>query len=84
MQALAAAAGVPDPQQITPQSTRHAFNTVGKARCATPEQRRRALAHASAGTAALYGHTGDRLATDPARLVAASVFAVPGTSAGAP
>lgn len=65
---LAAAAGVPDPQQITPHSTRHAFNTIAKARGATLEQRQHALAHASADTTALYDHTDDSLASDPARL----------------
>ena len=77
---LAAAAGVPDPQQITPHSTRHAFNTLAKARGASLEQRQHALAHASADTTALYDHTNDSLASDPAHLVAAATFTPPASS----
>ena len=72
---LAAAAGIPDPHRITPHSTRHAFNTIAKTRGATLEQRQHALAHTSPDTTALYDHTHDCLATDPAHLVATATFA---------
>lgn len=77
VETLAAAAGVPDPHQISPHSTRHAFNTIAKARGASLEQRQHALAHTSADTTALYDHTDDSLASDPAHLVAAATFAPP-------
>lgn len=75
IETLAAAAGVPDAHQVTPHSTRHAFNTIAKARGATLEQRQHALAHTSADTTQLYDHTDDSLAGDPAHLVAAATFA---------
>jgi integrase/recombinase XerD len=70
--------GVLDPHRITPHSTRHAFNTIAKARGATLEQRQHALAHASADTTQLYDHTNDSLAGDPAHLVATATFAPAG------
>ncbi|MFF5100536.1 MULTISPECIES: tyrosine-type recombinase/integrase [Actinosynnema] len=67
---LATAAGIPEPHRVTPHSTRHAFNTIAKARGTTLEQRQHTLAHASPDTTALYDHTDDLLAADPAHLVA--------------
>lgn len=72
---LAAAAGIPDPHEITPHSCRHAFTTIARGRGADLEQRQRALGHKSPTTTQLYDHTAASLATDPAHLVAAATFA---------
>ncbi|MDA3627685.1 tyrosine-type recombinase/integrase [Saccharopolyspora sp. WRP15-2] len=70
VQTLAAQAGVPMPQRITPHSMRHAFNTIARERGAALEDRRDALGHSSAAITQLYDHVALSLTRDPAHLVA--------------
>jgi site-specific recombinase XerD len=70
VQTLAAEAGVPMPQRITPHSMRHAFNTIARERGAALEDRRDALGHSSAAITQLYDHVALSLTRDPAHLVA--------------
>ncbi|WP_010692878.1 tyrosine-type recombinase/integrase [Saccharopolyspora spinosa] len=72
VQALAAQAGVPMPQRITPHSMRHAFNTIARERGAALEDRRDALGHSSAAITQLYDHVALSLTRDPAHLVASA------------
>ncbi|GAA4833318.1 tyrosine-type recombinase/integrase [Saccharopolyspora rosea] len=72
VQAVAAAAGVPMPERITPHSMRHAFNTIARERGAALEDRRDALGHSSAAITQLYDHVALSLSRDPAHLVAAA------------
>lgn len=69
---MAASAGVPTPQRITPHSMRHAFNTIARQRGAALEDRRDALGHSSAAVTQLYDHVALSLTRDPAHLVAAA------------
>lgn len=72
---LAVAAGIPDPEKVTPHSCRHAFNTIAKEHGSDLEKRQRALRHASPATTQLYDHVAEDLAADPAHAVAAAMFA---------
>lgn len=77
VQTLAAEAGVPMPQRITPHSMRHAFNTIARERGAALEDRRDALGHSSAAITQLYDHVALSLTRDPAHLVAAATRETP-------
>ncbi|MEV0704701.1 tyrosine-type recombinase/integrase [Saccharopolyspora sp. NPDC050389] len=70
VQTMAAEAGVPMPQRITPHSMRHTFNTIARERGAALEDRRDALGHSSAAVTQLYDHVAVSLTRDPAHLVA--------------
>lgn len=69
---VAAEAGVPEPDRITPHSLRHAFNTIAREAGAALEDRRDALGHSSAAITQLYDHVALSLVRDPAHLVAAA------------
>jgi integrase/recombinase XerD len=71
-QRLAAKAGVPLPEKITPHAMRHTFNTVAKEKNVPLEDRQEALGHSSADVTALYDHADRSLSRDPAHLVAAA------------
>lgn len=71
---LAREAGIPDADEITPHSCRHAFKRIGEERGADLESLRAALGHASLTTTQLYGQQRRDLATDPAHLVSASTW----------
>ncbi|MCP2330469.1 tyrosine-type recombinase/integrase [Actinoalloteichus caeruleus] len=75
VQRLAAEAGVPMPDRITPHSMRHAFNTIARERGAALEDRRDALGHSSAAVTQLYDHVALSVTRDPAHLVAAATAA---------
>ncbi|MGP4018867.1 tyrosine-type recombinase/integrase [Saccharopolyspora sp. 5N708] len=77
VQRVAADAGVPMPQRITPHSMRHAFNTIARERGAALEDRRDALGHSSAAITQLYDHVALSLTRDPAHLVAEATAKTP-------
>ncbi|MFB9566571.1 tyrosine-type recombinase/integrase [Saccharopolyspora hordei] len=84
VQTLAARAGVPAPQRITPHSMRHAFNTIARERGAALEDRRDALGHSSAAITQLYDHVALSVTRDPAHLVAGATHREPPAPPGSP
>ncbi|MDI2027916.1 tyrosine-type recombinase/integrase [Saccharopolyspora sp. TS4A08] len=84
VQALAAQAGVPMPQRITPHSMRHTFNTIARQHGAALEDRRDALGHSSAAITQLYDHVALSLTRDPAHLVAEATRSQPDSSEQSP
>ncbi|MEV0052441.1 tyrosine-type recombinase/integrase [Saccharopolyspora shandongensis] len=84
VQTMAAEAGVPMPQRITPHSMRHTFNTIARERGAALEDRRDALGHSSAAVTQLYDHVAVSLTRDPAHLVAVATSETRETAPNSP
>jgi site-specific recombinase XerD len=73
VQRVARAAGVPNPERVTPHSLRHTFVTVARERGASLEEVQDAMAHADPRTTRRYDRARFRLDRDPSQLVAAAI-----------
>jgi site-specific recombinase XerD len=66
----ARAAGIENPDEVTPHSLRHTFAVTTTRRGATLEQLQAAMGHVHPSTTRRYQHTANELETDPAHLSA--------------
>ncbi|WP_157746489.1 tyrosine-type recombinase/integrase [Micromonospora inositola] len=72
MKRLAKAAGMPNWQQISPHSFRHAWNTIARKKGSDLKDRQHALGHKDPRTTQRYDRDRDNLDPDPSILVAAA------------